>query len=428
MNPIKFKAVSLAILFQIFLAGLTHTLPGASIQLLISTRNNGVLRDCECGDDCHGGLAERATLIDGFRNAGDEILLLDGGDFSTTIGRQRNDEFVIQAYSRLKYDAVAVGDQEFRNGPEFFQQKTLASNLPLVCANLRSKAAGKFMVQPFILKEIQGIKIAVTGCISPAALNRLDPQKYYPMEILPVEPALQQLLPTLAAQAEVVVLLAQVTNPELETIARTIPGISVIIAGHQPALPEESLQEKYGKIIVSAGVESAHLAHLTLHLNAINQLENYDFDLICIGPETEEEPGLKNLIDSYFAEFEILNHKLGPASLGLPFFGPEYCRQCHVLAYENWRTSQHAGAFETLKLKNAAANRDCWPCHSMFGEEAKLPPESQQIGCEACHVQKVDPAKEPHPELAAKTRCLRCHTPQYSPEFDFEAYWQKIKH
>lgn len=426
MNRILLKIANIGFCALILVTsrpGLCRT----TLEILISTRNNGVLRDCECGDDCHGGLAERATQIASFRKNNAPVLLLDGGDFSSTIGRQRNDEFVLQAYRQLNYDAIAVGDQEFRNGMAFFQRKTLTANLPLVCANLRLQPPAQSQIQPFIIKKINGLKVAITGCLSPAALSRIEPEKYDPAQIQPVEPALRQLLPELDRQADVIVLLAQVTPPELEHIARALDGISVIVAGHQPGLPEDSFQEKYGKLIVSAGVESAYLAHLTLVLNAAKQIENSYFNLICASPEIPEAADIKNLVDGYFAEFEILNHRFGPKTQGLSFYGPDYCRQCHVVAWEIWRTSRHADAFESLKLKSAEANRACWPCHSMFARDSSLAPASRQIGCEACHIFTVDPAKAPHPDQPSKTGCS-CHTAKYSPEFDFKVYWDKIKH
>lgn len=368
------------------------------LPILISTQNNGVLRDCECGDDCHGGLAERATLVARFRKAYGEILLLDGGDFSTTIGRQRKDEFVIQSYARLGYDAIAIGDQEFRNGWDFFQQITVPAKLPLVCANLYHRNSGERLTQQFFLKKIQGINIAITGCISATAFEWLDSTKYQQVEIFPFLPVLQKLVPELAAKADVIVLLAQVTPSELETIARLVDDISIIVAGHRPALPEAALQEKQGKMIVSAGVASAYLAKLNLHLNDAKELKYYDFDLICVGSNVPEDTKFKKFIDRYFEEFAILNHKFGPITRELPFYGPEYCRQCHVVAYKIWRTSRHANAL------------------------------NPRISCEICHVMEVDPAKESHADSSARKSCRRCHAQTAEAEFNFKQYWHKIKH
>lgn len=94
----------------LLLAVISLTVVSASsltkITILFTTKNDGTLRDCGCGNDCQGGLAERMTLLKQFRDELGRIILVDGGDFFTTMGRQRKDEYVIQAYESLGYDAI----------------------------------------------------------------------------------------------------------------------------------------------------------------------------------------------------------------------------------------------------------------------------------------------------------------------------------
>jgi len=155
---------------------------------------------------------------------------------------------------------------------------------------------------------------------------------------------------------------------------------------------------------------------------------------------------------------------------GLPFIaytaeeyaGIKKCRMCHMKIYKKWKTTAHAGAFDTLKpgakaeaktqagldpQKDYSSDPECIVCHTT-GNDVSRP----GIQCEACHAPgkkfckatimnkkkwKADPDKQRQMALDAglviapdEESCRTCHnekSPTYKP-FDFKARYEEIKH
>jgi 2',3'-cyclic-nucleotide 2'-phosphodiesterase/3'-nucleotidase len=126
-----------------------------------------------------GGLARCVTQIRRWRRQNPNSILIDVGDVyqGTDVGLRSRGELMIDLFNYLEYDAWVIGNHEFDWGIEVFQNAVARSAMPVLAANslLEGKAAGEFFdthdpfakVQPFILKEIAGIKIAIIGVTTP---------------------------------------------------------------------------------------------------------------------------------------------------------------------------------------------------------------------------------------------------------------------
>lgn len=70
---------------------------------------------------------------------------------------------------------------------------------------------------------------------------------------------------------------------------------------------------------------------------------------------------------------------LARGAANAPTVGPETCKACHPAAYEAWRTSPHARAFDSLPEKNRKDKR-CLSCHAPLVDDGFV-----AVGCETCH-------------------------------------------
>jgi 2',3'-cyclic-nucleotide 2'-phosphodiesterase (5'-nucleotidase family) len=134
--------------------------------------------DYSCNPDL-GGLARCVTQIRRWRAQNPNSILIDVGDVyqGTEVGLRSRGELVIDLFNYLEYDAWIIGNHEFDWGIEAFQNALTRSAMPVLAANslLEGKAAGEFSdarnpfakIQPFILKEKAGIKIAIIGVTTP---------------------------------------------------------------------------------------------------------------------------------------------------------------------------------------------------------------------------------------------------------------------
>src|SRR5437773_3084530 len=126
-----------------------------------------------------GGLARCVTQIRRWRQQNPNSILVDVGDVyqGTEVSLRNKGELMIDLFNHLGYDAWVIGNHEFDWGIEPFHQALQRSTMPVLAANtmLEGKRAGEFAdpthslakIQPFILKEIAGIKLGIIGITTP---------------------------------------------------------------------------------------------------------------------------------------------------------------------------------------------------------------------------------------------------------------------
>src|SRR5437899_2211364 len=131
------------------------------------------------GNPDRGGLARCVTQIRRWRRQNRNSILIDVGDIyqGTDVSLRSKGELMIDLFNYLKYDAWIVGNHEFDWGVETFANALQRSAMPALAANMsmEGKVAGEISdaktpftkVRSYILKEIEGIRIAIIGVTSP---------------------------------------------------------------------------------------------------------------------------------------------------------------------------------------------------------------------------------------------------------------------
>ncbi|MFO7906513.1 MAG: cytochrome c family protein [Pirellulaceae bacterium] len=123
---------------------------------------------------------------------------------------------------------------------------------------------------------------------------------------------------------------------------------------------------------------------------------------------------------------------------GFAVAGTDRCRECHAVDYRSWSKSRHARAWNSLTPTRAHTNPACQRCHTtgygMPGGFASLDrsPWRRGVGCESCHGPSLAHADDPAERTAyfaqAASHCVVCHDRENSPDFDYETYWNRIRH
>jgi len=123
-----------------------------------------------------GGFARCATQIRRWRRENRNSIVIDVGDVyqGTDVSLRTNGALMIDLLNHLKFDAWVVGNHEFDWGIETFTNAVAKSAMPVLAANMSIEtksgndpqtAFGK--LRPYILKEFEGIKVAIIGVTTP---------------------------------------------------------------------------------------------------------------------------------------------------------------------------------------------------------------------------------------------------------------------
>src|ERR1700757_3596124 len=207
------------------------------------------------GNPDRGGLARCATQIRRWRRENSNSILIDVGDVyqGTDVSLRNKGALMIDLLNHLEYDAWVVGNHEFDWGIECFEHALQHSNMPILAANMlmEQKLAGEFpdanhpfaKIQPFILKEIAGIKLAIVGVTTPGMAFWLWPEFTRGLDFRhPVEPVRRAIARAKGGGADSIVLTGHMglkTRTGGDDFANTVmaltsefPEIAVFIAGH----------------------------------------------------------------------------------------------------------------------------------------------------------------------------------------------------
>jgi 5'-nucleotidase / UDP-sugar diphosphatase len=202
-----------------------------------------------------GGLARCVTQIRRWRRQNPNSILIDVGDVyqGTDVSLRNKGELMIDLFNHLKYDAWVIGNHEFDWGIEPFTNALQKSAMPVLAANtiLDEKPAGSSSdsqhpfakVQPFIVKEIEGIKVAIIGITTPGMSFWLPREFTVGIDFQnPIEPARRAIVKAGSEGADVIVLTGHMgLKPRTggDDFANTVmaltsefPDVAAFIAGH----------------------------------------------------------------------------------------------------------------------------------------------------------------------------------------------------
>src|SRR5947207_115895 len=207
------------------------------------------------GNPHRGGMARYITQIRRWRRQNRNSILIDVGDVyqGTEVSLRTKGELMIDLFNHLDYDAWVVGNHEFDWGIEAFHQALQRSTMPVLAANtiLEGKSGGEFSdtkhplakIQPFILKEIAGIKLAIVGITTPGMSFWLPREFTRGIDFQqPVEPVRRAIARAKSDGADAIVLTGHMglrprTGGEdfansVTALTSEFPDVAVFIAGH----------------------------------------------------------------------------------------------------------------------------------------------------------------------------------------------------
>lgn len=118
----------------------------------------------------NGGLNQIATIVKNQRTENNNTIVMDNGD---TIQGNYNHLFVngknpmIAGMNAIGYDVFSLGNHEFNYGMGNLENVVSQANenLSVLCANLYKD--GNRVFNPYIIKELSGIKVAIIGVVTP---------------------------------------------------------------------------------------------------------------------------------------------------------------------------------------------------------------------------------------------------------------------
>jgi 5'-nucleotidase/UDP-sugar diphosphatase len=225
--------------------------------------------------DDWGGIARISSLVNKLKAERPNVLVLNSGD--VFVGTFEFNKYL--GYPELKimeglYDAMCLGNHEFDLGLEALLGVLTGQlgggssvALPILCANvnLEGMPVLKNFVKPYIVKEVGGMRVGLTGVVNTDELNYST--QVYPLLSDPFQAAGQAaFMLRNVEQADIVICLSHLGKAYDFLGLSQVPGIDIIVGGHShDAIFEPTVVN--GKIIAQAGEFGRYLGELTVEVD-----------------------------------------------------------------------------------------------------------------------------------------------------------------
>jgi hypothetical protein len=396
------------------------------------------------------------------------MLLVSAGDVyggSDAFNRPKC-QFIARVMNRLGYDAVALGEKDLGFGLDAIVEDNAAFGMNIVCANVFRKAAvgpdsaappprlePEPVFAPYRIVEKGGFRFGLVAALSPATKNAKVASEAGDVEALTYVvrtpgPILESLVPEVRERSDFVVLLAHMSKEELDGLLADVAGVDVVVLGHsgKPQVTTEPTMVR-GVPVYMASHQGQYIGRATLSFDEGNRPLGGENEVRLLDATVKDDPEVKRLVREFEEENrryqkelfvkEQLGGEEGEAYAEDIYLGVATCHRCHADAFSVYTRTKHARAYATLSEVFMHRDSGCVPCHSTgygapggFGGVRAVgsPVDLVDVQCEACHGPAREHSRGGSYREKARAACLKCHTAEQDPEFDYAIAWRKIEH
>lgn len=213
------------------------------------------------------GIARLAAAVGQVRAEAKEhpVLLLFAGDLLQ--GTVTSSLFLgipdVALFDRLGVDAAVMGNHELDYGQDVFRRLAASARFPFLTANVQTDPEPLPVRPSAIIAKPGAPRVAVLGLTTPDLTTATHPRNVYGVSVEDPVAVARRLVPDLAAQADLTVVLSHMGIANDRRLAREVPQIDLIVGGHNHLVYTEPVQE--GRVdILQAGERGRWLGRLDL--------------------------------------------------------------------------------------------------------------------------------------------------------------------
>jgi 2',3'-cyclic-nucleotide 2'-phosphodiesterase (5'-nucleotidase family) len=247
-------------------------------------------------------VARRATRLKFERQQAAHVLVVDAGDSLMgdsdpalkTLGATS-----VEALNRLGYDAIALGPLDLILGAERLRARIQEAKFAVVAANVRLADGGDYLAQPYIIRAIDGHRIAIIG-LAPQAEGK-------GLVISDPLTTLREIMAEITPQADIILVLSHAGAEVDRAIAAQVPDVDVVVTGEASPPLDLWRKEDGGVPILHADVAlpghaGRNLGRAVLQFDAEGRLTDIQWSRTTLGPQIPSDPAMLEWIRSLAQE------------------------------------------------------------------------------------------------------------------------------
>ncbi|NOY27359.1 MAG: bifunctional metallophosphatase/5'-nucleotidase [Oligoflexia bacterium] len=267
------------------------------------------------GMGSYGGIARIATIVNRERAKAGRVLHLDSGDCfqGAIIFNQYEGEAEVRLLSALGTNAAVIANHEFDLGAQNLANQynawgtydLMAANYDFEDANLPWATGLETASLPSTIYDLDGLKVGVIGMANISSLNSIyDQSNSEGVRVLEPEDILPREISKLRTDnVDLVIVLSHMGLTEDQEMARTIPGIDLIMGGHNHVVTRPPLvvvNEETGQRvpIMHSGAFAKFVGRLDLVIRD-GEILSFDSQVFPVDATVEEDPHIVDIIEEY---------------------------------------------------------------------------------------------------------------------------------
>lgn len=279
---------------------------------------------------CVGGAPRLAARIRGLRaelqaQNRASLVLFGGDEFQGSLFYTHyKGEVEALVMNAVGYDAMALGNHEFDDGPQVLAPFVRAVRFPVLGANVDTSREPLLngLIQPFTVVERSGRRIGIVAATTADTpiLASPGPNVAFAAAEEAVRAAIGRLHQDGVRTIVVVTHLGLAVDQQL---AQRVDGITAIVGGHSHTLLSNSIQGAEGSYpvvvrspsgnsvpIVQAGVFGRYLGRLNLTIGPDGQALSWSGDTEVLGADLPEDPQLRAELDRLAGPLEAIRRRV----------------------------------------------------------------------------------------------------------------------
>lgn len=219
-------------------------------------------------ENYHGGFAYLASVIRRERANCTDCILLNAGDVAqgTPVSTIFHGLPVFEIANLLSIDAATLGNHDFDYGWLQARKFVDVAKYPIVDANLLNPKGDLFTPKPYVVLQVNGLKVGVIGAMTEELKTLTTPQILGDCRTLPLVETVRKVAHELRPQVDIVVVVAHVNPQEELALLKSEPEVAVTVTGHlHSALPQPLIQD--GRLLVREKGYAEELGRLELKVD-----------------------------------------------------------------------------------------------------------------------------------------------------------------
>lgn len=254
------------------------------------------------------GYARVKTLVDQERAVNENVLLLDAGDtiHGTVFAALSRGESIVDIMNTMDYTAMAPGNHDFNYGLDRLEELEEKMNFEILASNVEYKTDGHTAFKPYIIKEIDGMKVGILGVSTPETAYKTNPTNVEAVTFTnPIATANKAVIDMSNEGVNYIIAISHLGMDEDSyytsiRLAEEVDGIDLIVDGHSHTTLKEGLKIE-DTLIVQAGFYDKNLGKVEIAINkdgSTNATASLITKAEAIGRTEEVEVEISTLINA----------------------------------------------------------------------------------------------------------------------------------